>query len=148
MTLDYTRPTGAAWLRELVDWTDIVVENFAPGTLERHGFGTDAMLGANPAAVRVSITNFGASGPARDHRGSSLTVQAAAGLLDGNGDEDREPLRYPRYIAECWAGANAAHAALVARRHARLTGRGQHVDVSIQESIAASYFSLYADYEH
>ena len=148
VTLDFTTPTGAEWLRELVRWADIVVENFAPDVLERHGFGVDEMLGVNPSVVWVSITNFGGSGPSRDLRGTPLTLQAAAALMDGNGDEDREPLRYPRHISEYWAGSNAAHAALIARRHARLSGEGQHVDVSIQESLVASYFMHFADYQY
>ena len=148
VTLDFATPAGAEWLRELVRWADIVVENFAPGTLERHGFGMDELLGVNPSLVRVSITNFGLDGPSRDLRGTSLTLQAAAALMDGNGDEDREPLRYPRHISEYWAGSNAAYAALIARRHARLSGEGQHVDVSIQESLVASYFMHFADYQY
>jgi CoA:oxalate CoA-transferase len=147
-TLDFTTRTGAAWLRELLAWADVLVENFAPGTLERHGFGHGEIARVNPALVHVAITNFGRNGPHRDYRGTSLTLQAAAGLLDGNGDEEREPLRYPRHLAEYWAGANAAQAAMVARWHARRTGEGQLVDVSIVESIAATYFSLYAAYEY
>jgi crotonobetainyl-CoA:carnitine CoA-transferase CaiB-like acyl-CoA transferase len=148
VTLDFTHPEGAAVLWDLVDWADVVVENFRPDTLARHGFATEGLLARNPALVQVSISNYGQTGPFRDYEASELTLQAMAGLMDGNGDEDREPLRYPGLIAQYMGGANASYAALSAHRHARRTGRGQQVDVSIQESVATTYYSLYADYQY
>jgi crotonobetainyl-CoA:carnitine CoA-transferase CaiB-like acyl-CoA transferase len=148
VTLDFATAEGAAALWDLVGWADILVENFRPGTLARHGFGTDALLARNPALVQVSITNYGQNGPYRDHAATELTLQAMAGMMDGNGDQDREPLRYPGLLTQYMAGANASYAALTARRHARRTGRGQQVDVSIQESVATTYYSLYADYQY
>jgi formyl-CoA transferase len=148
VTLDFAHPEGAAVLWDLVDWADVVVENFRPGTLARHGFATEVLIARHPALVQVSISNYGQTGPYQDYEGTELTLQAMAGLMDGNGDEDREPLRYPGLIAQYMAGANASYAALAACRHARRTGRGQQVDVSIQESVASTYWSLYADYEY
>jgi len=148
VTLDLTHPEGAAVLWDLVGWADILVENFRPGTLARHGYSTEALLARRPALVQVSISNYGQSGPYRDFAATELTLQAMAGMMDGNGDEDREPLRYPGLIAQYMAGANVSYAALAARRHARRTGRGQQVDVSIQESVATTYYSLYADYQY
>src|SRR5262249_37801081 len=63
VTLDFTHREGAAVLWDLVDWADIVVENFRPGTLARHGFGTEGLLARNPALVQVSISNYGQTGP-------------------------------------------------------------------------------------
>lgn len=148
VTVDFTHPDGAAVLWDLIDRADILVENFRPGTLARHGVGAEQLLARRPALVQVSITNYGVSGPYRDYAATELTLQAMAGLLDGNGEQDREPLRYPGLIAQCMAGANASYAALVALRHARRTGKGQAVDVSIQESVASTFYSLYADYEY
>jgi crotonobetainyl-CoA:carnitine CoA-transferase CaiB-like acyl-CoA transferase len=148
VTLDFARPEGAAVLWDLVDWAEIVVENFRPGTLARHGYATEDLLARRPSLVLVSISNFGQSGPYRDFTATELTLQAMAGMMDGNGDEDREPLRYPGLIVQYMAGANASYAALTARRHARRTGRCQQVDVSIQESMAAAFWSIYADYEY
>jgi CoA:oxalate CoA-transferase len=148
VTLDFTHPDGAAVLWDLVGWADILVENFRPGTLARHGFATEALLARKPALVQVSISNYGQTGPYRDYEATELTLQAMGGLMDGNGEQDREPLRYPGLVAQFMAGANASYAALAAYRHARRTGRGQQVDVSIQESLATIYWSLYADYEY
>jgi crotonobetainyl-CoA:carnitine CoA-transferase CaiB-like acyl-CoA transferase len=148
VTLDFTHPDGAALLWQLIDQADILIENFRPGTLARHGFSTDALLARRPDLVQVSISNYGQSGPYRDYAATEMSLQAMAGMMDGNGDQEREPLRYPGQTAQFMAGANAAHAALIAYRHAHRTGRGQQVDVSIQETVAATYYSLYADYQY
>lgn len=148
VTLDFTTADGAALLWSLIDWADILVENFRPGTLARHGFSTEALLARRADLVQVSITNYGRTGPYRDYIATEMTLQAMGGMMDGNGDQDREPLRYPDQTAQFMAGANAAHATLIAYRHARCTGRGQQVDVSIQESVASTFWSLYADYQY
>jgi CoA:oxalate CoA-transferase len=148
VTLDYSTVEGSALLWELIERADILVENSKPGTLERHGFGTEALLARNPRLVRVSVTNYGQTGPNRDLPASEMTLQASSGLMDGNGDLGREPLRYPVNLAQHWAGSNAAYAGMVAFWHAQMTGQGQQVDVSIQESLANTWFMVYADYEY
>ncbi len=148
VTLDYSTEKGAALLWELLDRADIVVENSRPGTLERYGFSTEEMQRRNPALVRVSISNFGQTGPLRDAPASEMTLQAASGLMDGNGELQREPLRYPMNMAQHWTGANAAYAALVAVWRAQMGLGGQHVDVSIQESLANTWYLVYADYQY
>src|SRR5687768_12856097 len=67
VTLDFSTPDGAALLWQLIDQADILVENFRPGTLARHGFSTAALLARNPALVQVSISNYGQTGPYRDY---------------------------------------------------------------------------------
>jgi formyl-CoA transferase len=147
-TLDYSRPSGAQLLRELLAETDILVENGRPGTLERHGLGPESLRAINPALVHVSISSYGLSGPYRDLPASEMTLQAAAGLMDGNGDLGRPPLRYPMNLAQHWAGANAAYTGLIAYWQALLSGEGQQVEVSIQESLATSWWSVWADYQY
>ena len=141
-------PTARAALWELLRWADIVIENEAPGVLARHGFGPDDVLAARPAMVYVSITGYGQTGPRRDWRITELTIGAAGGMVDLNGADDREPLAYPGHVMGIWSGAAAAAGALAAWRHARRTGIGQHVDVSMQEAIASTLFLYYADYEY
>ncbi|HET7738571.1 MAG TPA: CoA transferase, partial [Tepidiformaceae bacterium] len=102
----------------------------------------------NPRLVRISVTNYGLTGPNRDLPASEMTLQASSGLMDGNGDLGREPLRYPVNLAQHWAGSNAAYAGMVAYWHALMTGQGQQVDVSIQESLANTWFMVYADYAY
>ena len=148
VVLDYAQPDGARRLWELLRWADIVIENEAPGVLARHGFGPGDVLAARPAMVYVSITGYGQTGPRRDWRITELTIGAAGGMVDLNGADDREPLAYPGHVMAIWSGAAAAAGALAAWRHARRTGIGQHVDVSMQEAIASTLFLYYADYEY
>ena len=142
------QPDGARRLWELLRWADVVIENEAPGVLARHGFGPGDVLAARPAMVYVSITGYGQTGPRRDWRISELSIGAAGGMVDLNGADDREPIAYPGNVMGIWSGAAAAAGALAAWRHARRTGVGQHVDVSMQEAIASTLFLYYADYEY
>ncbi|PZC43008.1 MAG: Crotonobetainyl-CoA:carnitine CoA-transferase CaiB [Chloroflexi bacterium] len=148
VVLDYTTADGARRLWQLLAWADIVIENEQPGTLARFGFGADAVLKAHPSIVYVSITGYGQTGPLRDWKITELTIGATAGMVDLNGAEDREPIRYPGHVMGIWSGAAAAMGALAAWRHARRTGVGQHVDVSMLEAFATCHFLFYADYEY
>ena len=148
VVLDYAQPDGARRLWDLLRWADIVIENEAPGVLARHGFGPGDVLAARPSLVYVSITGYGQTGPRRDWRITELTIGAAGGMVDLNGADDREPIAYPGNVMAIWGGAAAAAGALAAWRHARRTGVGQHVDVSMQEAIASTLFLFYADYEY
>ncbi len=148
VTLDFQQAAGQALFWELLDWAEIVVENFRPGVLARHGFAADAIQARCPGLVQVSISNYGQTGPYRDFEGTELTLQAVSGLMDGNGADDAEPLRYPQNLAQAWAGSDAAHAALIAYWGALARGRGQQVDVSIMEAVPSSFYSLFADYQY
>lgn len=148
VVLDYRTRDGARRLWQLLEWADVLVESGQPGALAQHGFGPDEVLQAHPSLVYVSITGYGQSGPLRDWTHTELTIGASAGLVDLNGAEDREPLRYPGHLMAIWSGAAAAMGALAARRHARNTGEGQHVDVAMMEALATCFFLYYADYEY
>jgi crotonobetainyl-CoA:carnitine CoA-transferase CaiB-like acyl-CoA transferase len=92
----------------------------------------------NPALVMVSISNFGQTGPYRDYKATDMVEYALGGLMYIFGSYDREPLKHAFNQAQFKAGTNAASAALMALYHQRSTGQGQHVDVSIQESVASA----------
>ena len=148
VVLDVTDPREAERLWQLIAWADVLIENEQPGVLEAHGFGAEAVLAAHPSLVYVSITPYGQSGPMRDWTATELTIGAACGVVELNGAEEREPIAYPGHMMAVWGGAAAAMGALAACRHARLTGQGQHVDVSMLEALATCHFLFYADYEY
>ena len=148
VVLDVTDPDDAERLWQLIAWADVLVENEQPGVLEGHGFGAEAVLAEHPSLVYVSITPYGQSGPLRDWAATELTIGAACGVVELNGAEEREPIAYPGHMMAVWGGAAAAMGALAAYRHARLTGEGQHVDVSMLEALATCHFLFYADYEY
>ena len=136
VTLDFKTADGRALLLRLAERADIVVENFRPRSLPKAGLGYADLARANPSLIMVSISNFGQTGPYRDYEATDIVEYALSGVQYIFGDNDREPLKHGFDQAQYKAGTNAAAAALVALHRRDMTGEGQHVDVSIQESVA------------
>lgn len=137
ITLDLKSETGKDLLKTLVATADVVVENFAPSTREALGITYESLAAIQPKIVLTSISNFGQTGPRRDWQATDLIEYAAGGLMYLIGMNDREPLRHGVAQAEFLAGALAATATLTSHLGAQLQGEGDHVDVSIQESVAS-----------
>lgn len=138
VTLDLGKPDGTESFRRLAETADVVVETFPPGHLEVLGLGDDELRRVRPELIMVSISPFGRTGPRAGWRGTNLTASALGGMTSLCGESDGPPLTPPREQAYHLAGVNAAIGALLALRARRRTGRGQHVDVSIQEAVAAT----------
>lgn len=141
ITLDLHTPGDRGTLAELLKTTDLLIHNFTPPEMDALGFDYEALAGANRNLVMTSITPFGLSGPRRDEAASDLTLWNAAGIanLNGGGHDapDLPPLKAFGQQAEFQGGLNGAIASLAAL-FARLRGAGgQHVSVSIQESLTA-----------
>ena len=118
---------------ELAGRADILVENFAPGTLDRLGIGYEELLRVNPALVITSISNFGQTGPYRDWHAAEANLYAMGGLMNITGEPDQEPLKEGAPLAQLGAGQNAFAATMAALMFAEETGEGQQIDVSIAE---------------
>jgi crotonobetainyl-CoA:carnitine CoA-transferase CaiB-like acyl-CoA transferase len=119
---------------------DVVIEDSPVGYLDRLGVGYRALSVLNPALVLISISGFGQSGPYRDFKTSSIVAFAMGGLMNLCGHPGRAPLMGPCDVAYHLASVHAAFGALVALFNRRGTGRGDHVDVSLQEVLAADPF--------
>ena len=119
--------------RELAARADIFLENFKPGGLARFGLDYDAVSARNPAIVYASISGFG-SGGGRSLPGYDLIVQAISGLMSLTGDPDGPPYRAGISVFDVMAGLHATIGVLAALHHRDLTGRGQHVEVSLLSS--------------
>jgi crotonobetainyl-CoA:carnitine CoA-transferase CaiB-like acyl-CoA transferase len=135
VTLSLEKPEGQALLRRLVERADILIESCRPGYLEEQGLGSQTLRGINPRLVVTSITPFGQTGPHAHYRGSDLIAMAMSGLMALVGEPGRPPLRVSLPQAAMWSGMYAAAGTLVAHYHRQTTGRGQHVDVSMQASL-------------
>ena len=118
---------------ELAARADILVENFAPGTLSRLGLGYERLRGVNPALVITSISNFGQTGPYRNWRAVEANLYAMGGLMNITGEPDQEPLKEGAPLAQLGAGQNAFAATMAALMYAEETGEGQEIDVSVAE---------------
>ncbi len=138
ITLDITTRGGADILKELVKDTDVLVENFLPGTMAGFGLDYAGLEKVNPRLVMVSITPFGQTGPYSRFKATELTVFAMGGMMSITGEPDREPIKSGGFQAQ-YQGALHGFAAASAVAYASITtGVGQHVDISMMEVMASS----------
>jgi benzylsuccinate CoA-transferase BbsE subunit len=131
------KPAEEVEFRRLIEKVDILVETLPPGYLESRGLGYRNLSKINPGLIMVSITPFGQAGPYRDRPASDLTLQALGGWLSVSGGP-RTPLKLYGSQAYNTASLFAANGILLALRHRNRTGRGQHIDISIMECVAAA----------
>ncbi len=148
LTLDLDTATGQELFRSLARGAAVVVENFAPGHLDERGVGYEALSREHEALVMTSITPFGQNGPYRDYRASEMTLFALGGLMNLVGDIEREPVKFGGSPALHASGLYAFSATGVALYLAEEAGIGQHVDVSVMESLASSHFQDVSDYAY
>lgn len=137
ITLDMKRERGKEILWRLVELSDVLVENFRPGAMERLGFGYEAVRARCPAMIYCSISGFGDTGPQKDRAGYDVIVQGEAGIMDLTGPRDGPPHKVGTSIADLVSGLTAAQGILAALYTAKIDGRGQRVDVSMYEAVAA-----------
>ena len=143
VTLNVETRTGGEVFAKLLSGTDILIVNHHPGKVERLGCGYEDLKGVNPALVMTSISPYGQSGPYRDYISCNLVSFHASGMAyinpsDGVDDVERDPpLMGPANQGDLVAGLTAAVATMSAVFARRMTGRGQHVDLSQQEALAS-----------
>ena len=136
VTLNLAHPRGQALLRRLARDTDVLIENFVPGTFERWGLGWDALSAENPRLVFARISGWGQDGPYRDRPGFGTMVEAMSGFAVTTGPADRPPTLPSFPLADMVAALAGASAVLAALRHRdQVSGRGQVVDVALYEPL-------------
>lgn len=135
VTCDLEHPEGRALFRKLVAKTDVVLESYPPGYLSDLGIDNEQLRDEHPRLVWVSITGFGQDGPYKDYKWSDIVGLALGGLLYLFGEQDRPPVRARASQAYYHASLGGALGAVLALYHARRTGAGQRVDVSMQEVV-------------
>jgi crotonobetainyl-CoA:carnitine CoA-transferase CaiB-like acyl-CoA transferase len=135
MVVDLKTGGGARVLRRLVERADVLVENFAPGVLERLGLGYEHLKKDNPALIYCSLSGFGRTGPYRHRRGFDLIAQAMSGIMSFTGeDPEGPPVKCGAPLSDITAGILAAMGILAAYAHRLKTGEGQWVDTSLYEA--------------
>lgn len=149
VTINLDTAAGAALVKSLVRRADIFVESYPPGTLAAWGLGYDDLAAERPGLIYCSITDFGQSGPYRDYQGGEIVLEALGGLLYTMGAPDREPLKIGGNASLMTGGIAAFSAILVALHQRDELGTGQHVDISLQETVALTqiHASLGAQYD-
>lgn len=133
VTLDTETPTGLGLLRRLIATSDVMVECFRKGTLDKWNLGFDACLALNPSLVLLSLTAFGQTGPYSSYVGEDIVAFAMGGMAS-QGVLGRPPLKMVGYHAQYHAGAIAATAVLGAHLVSQTTDEGIHIDLSTVEA--------------
>jgi crotonobetainyl-CoA:carnitine CoA-transferase CaiB-like acyl-CoA transferase len=136
VTLDLRTPQGADIFRALVAKSDVVLENFRPGTLEKWGLGFDTLSAINPGLVMLRISAYGQTGPMRDKPGFARIAHAFGGLSALAGEPGRPPVvPGSTSLADYMSGLWGAVGVLLALRARERTGRGQVIDIALYESV-------------
>ncbi|MSP41017.1 MAG: CoA transferase [Deltaproteobacteria bacterium] len=138
--LDLAGAAGQQTLRGLISHADVLLEDQPVGYLDKLGLGYTALRSINPALIVTSITGFGQTGPYRDFKAPSIVSFAMGGLMNLCGHPGRAPLMGPCDVADHLGSVHAAFATLVALFNRRVTGQGEHVDVSLQDVLVADPF--------
>jgi crotonobetainyl-CoA:carnitine CoA-transferase CaiB-like acyl-CoA transferase len=148
ITLDIEKAEGREVLGELVKTADFVIESSPPGYMESLGLGYSSLEAINPGIIVVSISPFGQTGPYRDYKTPDIVSWAMGGYMFPWDNADHPPIRISHHAQACLhASGEGAAGAMMALYHRNLTGEGQHVDVSIHESIVHSAFLLFVSWD-
>lgn len=148
LIVDLKKAEGAALIKQLAASSQVVLESFRPGVMERLGIGYDALRAVNPRLVFASVSAYGQTGPWRDKPGVDGIVQAVSGLMSNIGDEDSPPMKVLVPAVDMVTGFLTTSTVMAALRVVEATGLGQHLDMSLynsaimfQQSALASYLS-------
>ena len=147
VTLNLRTRRGQALCRELTLLSDVLIENFRPGTMERWGLGPDELLAIDPGLVYARISGYGQTGPYADRPGFASAGEAMAGLRYLNGFPGGPPPRTGLSLGDSLSSLFAVNGILAALRHRDLHGEGQVIDVSIVESCLALLESVAPEYD-
>jgi len=141
VTLNLKTERGRALLLRMIDKADVLVENFAPGTMERLGLGWEVLHARNPRLICGASSGYGRSGPNRNYPAMDLTVQAISGIMSITGYPDRPPVKAGPAICDFSAGVHLFGAIVAALYQREKTGRGRLVEVAMQEAVYATLSS-------
>jgi crotonobetainyl-CoA:carnitine CoA-transferase CaiB-like acyl-CoA transferase len=137
LTLNLKAPAGVAILKRLATKSDVLLENFRTGTMEKLGVGYATLRRLNPRLVYCAISGFGESGPQAGRGGYDLIVQGEAGLMDITGFADGPPVKVGTSVADLVSGMAAAHGIALALLARARTKRGQKVEISMLDVMAS-----------
>ena len=145
VSLDLKTEEGAALLRALAARADVLLENYAPGVLDRLGAGYETLREINPGLIYASASGYGLSGPDRDNLAMDLTIQAASGIMSVTGFPDGPPVKAGPAITDFISGVHLYARILTALYERKTTGRGRLVEIAMVETAYPAMASNLAD---
>jgi formyl-CoA transferase len=143
VTLNLKSEKGKELFRELVARADVLVENFAPGVMDRLGLGAAELHKINPRLIYGSSSGYGKDGPYRDYPAMDLVMQAMSGIINSTGFPDQPPVKSGAAVCDFSAGIHLYGAIMTALYERERTGKGRVVEVAMQDAIYASLASNY-----
>jgi crotonobetainyl-CoA:carnitine CoA-transferase CaiB-like acyl-CoA transferase len=146
MTLDLKHEQAKAVVHRLVKGADVLVENFKAGTMDRMGFGYQAMRSVNPRLIYCSVTGYGQSGPKAGAAAYDPAIQAESGMMSVTGFEETGPTRTGYWVSDMAAGLTAAYAIAGALFKRESTGQAQHIDVSMLDTAVSFLAPILSNY--
>ncbi len=146
--IDARQPDGQALIRDLAAGSDVLIENFRPGTMEKWGLGYDALAAVNPRLVMIRVSGYGQTGPYAHKAGFGAIGEAMGGLRHVVGDPSTPPSRMGISIGDTLAATFACLGGMMALHARARTGRGQVVDSAIYEAVLAVMESLVTEYAY
>jgi crotonobetainyl-CoA:carnitine CoA-transferase CaiB-like acyl-CoA transferase len=141
VTLNLKTARGCELLKDMARRADVLLENFAPGAMEKLGLGWEVLRAVNPRLIYAQGSGYGRSGPYRDYPAMDLTVQAMAGIMSVTGFPDRPPVKAGPALCDFFGGVHLYGALVTALYERERTGAGRMVEVSMQEAVYASLSS-------
>jgi crotonobetainyl-CoA:carnitine CoA-transferase CaiB-like acyl-CoA transferase len=145
LTLDLDDAADRTAARELVRRADVLIENFRPGALARHGLDYAGARALNPELIYCSVTGFG-SGPGAGLPGYDLLVQAVGGLMSVTGSAPGQPVKTGVALVDVLTGLHAAVGILAALRHREATGEGQLIEINLLSTLLSSMVNQSSGY--
>ncbi|CAN5440732.1 CaiB/BaiF CoA-transferase family protein [soil metagenome] len=131
LALDISTPEGQAIVRDLATRSDVVVENYKLGGLDKYGLDYASLAAINPALVYCSISGYGRTSPIAERAGYDYVIQAEAGLMSVTGEVEGQPMKVGVAVADLFTGMAATQAILAALIARDRDGVGQHIDMAL-----------------
>lgn len=146
ITVNMKTPEGREIIRKLALESDILIENYKVGTLDRMGLGYEDLSKETPGLIYCSITGFGQNGPRKDQPGYDFMIQGMGGLMSFTGEPEGAPMKVGVAIVDITAGLFSTSAVLAALRHRDRTGRGQFIDIALLDTVVAWLANVGSNY--
>ena len=135
VAIDFEKPEGQALVKALAADADVLIENFKVGGLKKYGLDYESLSKLNPRLIYCSITGFGQTGPYAHRAGYDFMIQGMGGIMDLTGAADGEPMKIGVAFADIFTGLYAVIGIQAALKVREETGRGQHVDMALLDSL-------------